>query len=327
MRWNCPHCATGLAISGEKLVDGWNFSRCYRCAGFALVRKSQVNLVKLDKAPVNERVLLSEAPSQVSASADPLVTKNLEALRRPEQLARLAPPPFIRPAPTVAPAQKVKPSAPTAIFHAPPEVSQAIVTAQNAAEAIKEQTPPQVEARLPEPKFPPSPIPAYTSHKTPKFSPSHFAFGIAAAIAISSGVSLYRQGRDLLSTAEQARLSVERDNARRAALEATHASTSQEPAPYRLADSRSQVISDSVQSAAMAPTRTGNLLVQVAVSHAILRAGPGVETLAIGRAQPAARYVVAEWKDRWFKIILPETSPKGPQTAWIRNDLVHLVSK
>lgn len=70
MRWNCPHCETQLAISDEKLGEGWSFSKCYKCAGFALLkRKADVNLIKVDKAPPGEALLLPEA------TEEPLLSK------------------------------------------------------------------------------------------------------------------------------------------------------------------------------------------------------------------------------------------------------------
>ena len=62
MQWNCPHCGISLAIASESLGTGWSFSRCYKCGAFALVRKTEVNVIKVDKAPPGERIpLLPEA--------------------------------------------------------------------------------------------------------------------------------------------------------------------------------------------------------------------------------------------------------------------------
>ena len=61
MRWSCPHCGVNLAVADDKLGSGWSFSRCYKCGGFALVRRSEVNLIKVDKAPAGENVLIPEA--------------------------------------------------------------------------------------------------------------------------------------------------------------------------------------------------------------------------------------------------------------------------
>lgn len=60
MRWECPHCQTQLSVADDKLQAGWSFSRCFQCGGFSLVRKSDVNLIKVDHPPQGERVVLSE---------------------------------------------------------------------------------------------------------------------------------------------------------------------------------------------------------------------------------------------------------------------------
>src|SRR4051794_13335401 len=67
MRWNCPHCGTNLAVADDKLGSGWSFSRCYRCSGHALIRRSDVNLIKVNGAPNGERVLLPESSEQPHA--------------------------------------------------------------------------------------------------------------------------------------------------------------------------------------------------------------------------------------------------------------------
>jgi len=72
MRWNCPHCSVNLAIADEKMNPSWSFSRCYQCGGYALVRKSEVNIIKVDRAPAGEKVLLpesSESPMLSEAAA------------------------------------------------------------------------------------------------------------------------------------------------------------------------------------------------------------------------------------------------------------------
>lgn len=61
MRWNCPHCGTHLGIADDKMSTSWSFSRCYQCAGYALIRKSEVNIIKVDRAPAGEKVLLPES--------------------------------------------------------------------------------------------------------------------------------------------------------------------------------------------------------------------------------------------------------------------------
>jgi hypothetical protein len=78
MRWNCPHCGTNLAIADEKVGNGWSFSRCYKCAGFSLVRRSDVTLIKVDRAPEGEQVLLPEAHENPMMMLSENATRNLQ---------------------------------------------------------------------------------------------------------------------------------------------------------------------------------------------------------------------------------------------------------
>src|SRR4051812_23125039 len=78
MQWNCPHCGVSLAIPGESLGTGWAFSRCYKCGGFALIRKTEVNVIKVDKAPPGERIILPESSeSPTSGLLSEKATQNL----------------------------------------------------------------------------------------------------------------------------------------------------------------------------------------------------------------------------------------------------------
>ena len=60
MNWNCPHCETLLAINAAQIGSGWHFSKCTKCNGFALIRRSEINVIKVDQAPPGERVLMPE---------------------------------------------------------------------------------------------------------------------------------------------------------------------------------------------------------------------------------------------------------------------------
>src|SRR3954465_11956560 len=77
MRWSCPHCGVNLAVADDKLGTGWSFSRCYKCAGFALVRRSDVNLIKVDRAPAGEQILLPEATEDPTALMSQNATNHL----------------------------------------------------------------------------------------------------------------------------------------------------------------------------------------------------------------------------------------------------------
>lgn len=60
MRWNCPHCGVRLSVADDQLTSGWSFSRCSKCTGYSLVRKAEVNLIKVDRAPRGEKIVLPE---------------------------------------------------------------------------------------------------------------------------------------------------------------------------------------------------------------------------------------------------------------------------
>lgn len=70
MLWNCPHCNIKLKIVDEKVGTGWTFSRCCKCAGLGLIRKPEANVVKVDRVPPGESILLSEIcdPAQATPS-------------------------------------------------------------------------------------------------------------------------------------------------------------------------------------------------------------------------------------------------------------------
>src|SRR5277367_1851265 len=78
MRWDCPHCGTALVVHDEKMNmtrptqagresnDRWSFSRCHQCGGYALVRKSEISTIAVERAPAGQQVLETEPP-EVSA--------------------------------------------------------------------------------------------------------------------------------------------------------------------------------------------------------------------------------------------------------------------
>lgn len=86
MRWNCPHCGVNLAILDDKVGSGWSFSRCYKCGGFALVRKVETNVVKVDRAPHGENVLLPEAAEQTLSMLSENSIHNLERILTPKPM-------------------------------------------------------------------------------------------------------------------------------------------------------------------------------------------------------------------------------------------------
>jgi hypothetical protein len=80
MHWSCPHCGVALALAANTLNGGWSFSKCYKCGGFALIRRAEVNVVKVDKAPPGEPVVL---PGPAAAQEEATFTGAFKPLPRP----------------------------------------------------------------------------------------------------------------------------------------------------------------------------------------------------------------------------------------------------
>jgi hypothetical protein len=299
MRWNCPHCSVALAVSDEKLGTGWSFSRCYQCGGHALVRRADVNLIKVDQAPPGERRLPPEATESP--------TVDLRAVTRAPARSTLA-----TTADPGATPRAPEPAAPSAL----------------PLSAAAAETPAVV---LP----PPLPEPRRRTPTAPRRPPPralHAAIAAAGVTAIVSSVYLYQQGQEMWRKARlPARPSL---SAARPVASAPLAVVASAPEPP---------VSDQIHQRAMAPVRDEapapqNLVVQPRIRRAAVRTGPGLEYPIIGLAQPNARYLVSDWSDRWFKVVIENPSQalqqpasaliagRGRITAWIRNDLVQLTS-
>jgi predicted Zn finger-like uncharacterized protein len=80
MHWSCPHCEARLSIGDEKLGTSWTFTRCSKCSGHALVRRSEVNLIKVDKAPPGEPILLPEGGEEPRGMLSRHAAERLRAL-------------------------------------------------------------------------------------------------------------------------------------------------------------------------------------------------------------------------------------------------------
>jgi predicted Zn finger-like uncharacterized protein len=198
MRWNCPHCGTHLAVGDEKLGAGWSFSRCYRCGGFALVRRSDVNLIKVDKAPAGEQVLVPDAEPEAKSEKPvirPAARRNAPATAASTKSA----------APVAASAKA--PAAPAGATAAGParvatppsrapspnvRSAGAEVTAPRAAagERTFARSVAQTSIDLPEP-LPDTPRQPWHYRLLP------VAVGVAGATVVASGIYFYLQGQAL----------------------------------------------------------------------------------------------------------------------------------
>lgn len=307
MRWSCPHCGVNLAVADEKLGAGWSFSRCYKCGGFALVRRAEVNLVKVDRAPAGEQILLPEASEDPATMLGNEAQKNLMRYRKENAERAAARPP-------------AHPMA-NAMAENPPNTNNII---NNSAIDLN---------RMGETILPP-PLPEITRRRPALQRLLPIAIGATATIAIGSGTYLYLQGQQLW---EKARNTAAVEIAKPVIETASIAAPA--PVEVELAATKNAV-SDQLRQNAMAPVReepiaesiaepvsTASLVVQPKANNAKFRSGPGTLYPESGSADASQRYVVADWNDRWFKVVLKgQLDAKGmPQTAWIRTDMVKVV--
>ena len=98
------------------------------------------------------------------------------------------------------------------------------------------------------------------------------------------------------------------------------------------------VVTDSISRGAMAPDRQKEMQNQLAAAASFeiealsprvqLRSGPGTQYSVVGTVAPAQKYAVADWSERWFRIVVEKNADgSGKSFAWVRNDLVRLVKK
>jgi hypothetical protein len=309
MRWSCPHCGTNLGVTDERLGTGWSFSRCFKCAGYALIRRAEVNVIKVHGAPSGERVLSTEVHEQTLMSQ-----KTIDALiDAPAGASQAGKPSWI--------AQNASFATPPPLM-ATPRIPESLPELSETAKLnfILPKISVAVKSRL---------LPA--------------AIVIAGVTTVSSGLYFYLQGRELLN-----RASAPAQSARPVQNTIQPATVIQQPQPAahapgvnrdRAVEAAAASISDQLRERAMAPTREPqltdaaptitNMLVQTAISNAKVRSGPGIEHELVGIADPETRYVITAWQDRWFKI-----QPKANAAAavappqiegWIRNDLVRII--
>jgi len=294
MRWNCPHCGAALAVSDEKLGTSWSFSRCYKCGGFALVRRSDINLIKVDKAPAGERVILPESTENLMMSKQ--ATEHMSSITSEK--------PVIRPT--------VRQSVPTTppMFNPKVETRGVTVTKPNIP----------AQSHLPDP-LPEVPKRSSSRHVLP------LAIGLACVVASGSGVYLYVQGQQLWQKAGSTGVQQEQQNPIR-------------PASAQVRAQEQNEVVDEVHQNAMAPARTVEPKEPTAPASAMsvrtrtrssLRAGPGLNYPVLGVSDAQAQYIVKEWKEEWFNVVIPEGAPQVTsdtqiRSAWIRNDLVELIN-
>jgi hypothetical protein len=118
MQWSCPHCRAQLVTSQNDLGSGWSFSRCAHCTGYSLIRKTEINVIRVDKAPPGEKLIPSQLWKSESKNTEPSIsahpisthpnaspqTHPVSAFDLAQQLHEkkqksITPPPFIHPHP------------------------------------------------------------------------------------------------------------------------------------------------------------------------------------------------------------------------------------
>lgn len=253
MRWNCPHCGTNLAVSDEKMSSGWSFSRCYKCAGFALVRRSDVNLIKVDRAPAGETVLLPEANENPTTMLSQAATDHLaryvgaKAERAKAESIQASAAAVLRSADASGPRPTIRPAtrrnAASATTSPTASAIPAAAPILPARSALPTAIPPARAAGsgfgLPDP-LPEEPSTSWTQRLIPA------AIAMTGAFAIASGIYLYVQGQALWEKARS---------------QAADAGSETPPGEKHARAVASEVIPaspliDEVRSQAMAPDRT-----------------------------------------------------------------------
>lgn len=176
MKWNCPHCGVILAIGDDKINGGWSFSRCYKCSGHALVRRAEISVIKVDRAPPGERVLLPEGSESPQLGMSQVATQQyarVTAAQTPVHVQSSVQ--------SVAPASNAQSSA-----------------AQMMAQQILAQQTPGIGIPMTDVHG----ISARRSDRTNNRT-LPIAMGMAATLAIASGGYLLIQGRALWNKATQ----------------------------------------------------------------------------------------------------------------------------
>lgn len=299
MRWSCPHCGVMLAVAEHVLGTGWSFSRCFKCGGFALVRRAEINVIKVDKAPPGERVILPEASADSSTGLpSEKVVKTVEKYSAPK-------------------IQK-----PTQSTSSP------LLSNQNSLTQL--QSIDISSAILPEP------LPEIRGErKSSKAIPA--GIFTTALLVLVSGAYFYLQGQKLWrklkenSAKPEIFAQTEQHNLAPPLPVVPHNDLSAvEKSLTTTLNQNSQEIADELKKSAMAPIRAEDkanstlpLSVEIISPTAHLRAGPGLLFPITSSVAQKSQFQVLDWTNRWFKVQQMKT--ETPLTGWIRNDLIRVV--
>ena len=333
MRWSCPHCGISLAVADEKFGPGWTFSRCYKCAGFGLVRKAEISVIKVDRAPAGENILLPEGIQDISTAA--IDQSSISSERTPT--VRPAKP--RSPTPLQAAANEFKKTPPVVIQKTQyiPEINGKPILPREKQAQAKPATPKPASKSLVEKAPPPAannpfglpdPLPEVPQrNRSIGMRLLPYAIGMAGLTTIASGIYLYVQGQALWEKAH-ASAALKQERAQNPAkVSAANPTESPEVISATSLVSRTAEIRDELHQNAMAPARpaapeAAKLVVQATISGVKLRSGPGLQYPVVANAETKLSYRVADWNDHWFKIVMPQDQ----SFAWVRNDNVQLIS-
>lgn len=349
MRWNCPHCGVNLALSDEKLSPTWSFSRCYQCSGYALVRSSDTNAIKVDRAPVGEEIILPEAREKPMLSRE--AAQNLASFTGysagPSR-------PVVKPAQrrsslaTTSPAMAT--SSETQVIHEfsrrvpsfpvmPPELNSLRDSLRDARPPVQRPlagpdaptgaTVDRSSSELGSPIHPfarifPEPLPEAPAQPS-RLRLFPIAVGILGAIALGSGIYLLTQ-EQVPARSDQSSHAVR-------AIQKTSVGYSDQVRSQAMAPERppERVQTSVTPKAVQLSTENPPLIVQPREKNTHIRSGPGMVYPVVGNARENVKYVVTDWSDRWFKV-LPQEPAKArnvaseEQTGWIRTDAVQVLS-
>lgn len=334
MQWNCPHCGVTLAVADETLGTGWSFSRCYKCGGFALIRKSEINIIKVDKAPPGERIILPEASKNPSIAlmgkeASQKLAKHMnQKISKSETTensnsSNTSPPPFLN-------SQKKI------------DLSEMGSNLENKTSKLFENIP--------------DPLPEIPEDDNTRMIP----YGIAATacLVLLSGSYLFIQGQSLYKKTHILNVNEEELSGKQiqSATHQINTETNSNGVEKKLVAALTPpIVIDQVQQSAMAPLKLNQelnspgevgqtplqknnltssndlkpqpistLFVRVRLKKVNLHSGPGMSYPIVGSATPEYIFNVSDWSERWFQISLKSDS-ETKTLGWIRNDLVQTV--
>lgn len=297
MRWNCPHCGTALGIGDEKISSGWVFSLCYRCGGHSLIRKNGKNIIKVDRAPPGEEVLLPES------TEFPLL--NREAKEHLERVTQKSPPPFRH------------------------SMEFSRNTCQNLPGPIEEVRGGWFLHSLSVPMINflnrVKKIQIFDKMKA-KSSTHYFLtglIGVAGVFTITSGYYFIKQANAVLEKAQEfkaQKLKANASNMTSLIVDETR-QRAMAPVPNLVPNLEGEENGAVDEAEPAVPIR-----VKLISANISLHSGPGMQYPVVGVGNPAQEYWVTDWRERWYKII-PKDKKDASLAAWVSNDKIQVLSQ